>query len=376
MGRYKFELATMDDDAELRAILAATPMKGTVSLSFRREPSFFDASIVEGDFHQVMVCRDSTAKRIAGFGCRSVRTLYVNGQPTPIGYLSALRALPKYRNRGLVARAYAFFHQLHADGRTPLYLTTIAEGNERALNMLTTARAGLPNYCFSGMYHTMVIPIARRRSLRSGISKKNGQTVEVRCATPDDRQNLLKFLQRVGPSRQFFPCYGEGDLFDQHGILRDLVPDDLLLAFRGGQLVGTLGGWDQHSFKQSVVEQYNSHLRWTRPLYNFWAHIRGLPNLPRPGASLRYLTAALPLVLDNDPAVMSALLRTLLARAATSPCEYLIVGLHESDPLLPLVQPFQSSCYLTRTYLVCWNDGESLRAQLDDRPIYLELGCL
>ena len=134
MGRYQFELATRADDAELRSILAATPMEGTVSLSFRREPSFFDAAVVSGDFHQVVICRDTRASRIAGFGCRSVREMYVNGQPTPIGYLSALRLLPEYRNRGLIARGYAFFRRLHADGRAPLYLTTIAEGNERALS--------------------------------------------------------------------------------------------------------------------------------------------------------------------------------------------------------------------------------------------------
>ena len=49
MVRYQFEIATRADDAELRSILAATPMDGVISLSFRREPSFFDAAIVEGD---------------------------------------------------------------------------------------------------------------------------------------------------------------------------------------------------------------------------------------------------------------------------------------------------------------------------------------
>ncbi|MBC8356195.1 MAG: hypothetical protein H8E66_29815 [Planctomycetes bacterium] len=371
MGRFQFELASRADDAELRSILAATPMEGQVSMSFRREPSFFDAAAVEGDFHQVIVCRDSRVNRIAGFGCRSVRTMYVNGQPTPIGYLSALRALPEYRNRGLVARGYAFLQQLHADGRTPLYLTTIAEGNEPALDILTSGRAGLPTYRFAGTYHTMVLSKGRRR-FPNGAST----SVEVRVATKDDLHDVLKLLHAAGPSRQFFPCYQEGDFFNERAIFRDLTPSHLLLAFRDGQLVGTLAGWDQSAFKQSVVERYTSHLRWSRPLYNSWARLRRLPVLPPPEQSFHYLTAALCVVSDDDPAIFRALLENLHTRAATGPDDFLVMGLHESDPLFPLVQPYQLACYLTRTYLVCWDEGEPLLAQMDGRSTYLELGCL
>lgn len=371
MGRYQFELATRADDAELRSILAATPMEGQVSLSFRREPSYFDAAVVEGQFQQVVICRDSRDKRIAGFGCRSVRTVYVNGQPTPIGYLSALRALPEYRNRGLVARGYAYLKQLHADGRTPLYLTTISAGNERALSILTSGRAGLPTYGFAGNYHTLVISLRQRRPPPAASG-----SIEVRAASQDDLHEVLEFLHTVGPARQFFPCYEEGDFFGQRGTLRDLAPSDLLLAFRGHQLVGMLGGWDQHAFKQSVVERYPNPLLWSRPLYNAWARLRGGTKLPRPGSSFRYLTAALPVVLDNDPTVFAALFETLLSQAAQGACDFLVIGLHESDPLLSLVQPFQLGCYLTRTYLVWWDEGDSLVAQMDDRPPYYELGCL
>lgn len=117
MSRFEFDLATRADDAELRAILAATPMPGRISVSFRREPSFFAAAGVEGPFHQVVVCRDRQQNRIAGFGCRSVRQRYVNGRPTPVGYLSGLRALPEYRGLGLVARGYRYFRELHCPPR-------------------------------------------------------------------------------------------------------------------------------------------------------------------------------------------------------------------------------------------------------------------
>src|SRR5580704_3276486 len=101
MSRYRFELATPDDDADLRHVLAATPMDGQIAVSFRREPSWFAGAVVDGRFRQVVACRDLRTGRIVAFGCRSVREVYVNGKAASVGYLSSLRVLPEHRNRGL-----------------------------------------------------------------------------------------------------------------------------------------------------------------------------------------------------------------------------------------------------------------------------------
>ncbi len=88
------------------------------------------------------------------------------------------------------------------------------------------------------------------------------------------------------------------------------------------------------------------------------------------------MTAALPVVEADDRQVFAALLETLLASAVGSECDYLLLGLHEADALLPSVIRRGTASYLTRLYHVCWEDGETLRNQLDERPPYLELGCL
>ena len=371
MSRHQFELATEGHDAELRKILAATPMPGTISVTFRREPSYFDAAVVDGTFRQTIACRELDMNRVVGFGSRSVREMYVNGQPTPIGYLSMLRTLPEYRNKGLVARGYKYLRELHDDGRVELYLTTIAEGNERAMSVLTSGRAGLPRYHEAGRYLTVAIPISRRPKEQY----PNGHLC-IRPATLGDLKMMLEFLDRQGPERQFFPCYRAGDFFNSKGTFRDMSPSDLLLAFDKERLVGMLGGWDQHRFRQTVVDTYTSPLLWIRPLYNCWSAICGRPQLPRPGEPFRYLTAALPVVENHDPHVFSALLEHLLVHASTRGCDYLLLGLHETDPLSPLVAVRGTATYMTRLYHACWADGEALRSGLDGRPPYLELGCL
>jgi hypothetical protein len=365
MSRYRFELATPADDADLRRILAETPMPGRIAVSFRREPSYFDAAVVDGTFRQVVTARDCEAGRLVGFGSRTVQERYVNGRPEPVGYLSSLRLLPAHRNRGLVARGYAYFRRLHADGRTGLYLTTIAEGNALALDLLTSGRAGLPKYHFAGRYHTVALP-------PGGRGRKNGSaSVTIRSAERADLPAILSFLEQEGPRRQFFPCYQGEDFFTSGGAFRGLRPGDLLLACRNGELVGTLAVWDQHDFRQTVVHSYGSPLHWVRPLYNCWARLRGLPRLPAPGEPFRYRTAALPVVAGDDGEVFRALVER--ATAGSTP---LLIGLHEDDPLLDELRRYRATWYTTRLYLVCWDDGEELRAKLDGRVPYLELGSL
>ena len=370
MNRFRFELAGPDDDADLRHVLASTPMPGHIAVSFRREPSWLDAANIDGFFRQVVACRDLDTGRIFGFGCRSLRELYVNGRPMTVGYLSNLRVLPEYRNRGLIARGYAYFRRLHEDGRTPFYLTTIAEGNDRAVNILTSGRAGLPRYHPEGRYHTIAIALGRsvkRPKLSSGAT--------VRTASAADLPAVIDFLTAVGPHRQFFPLYRRAD-FAAGGLLRGLELDRLWLAERAGKPVGVLAAWDQYTFRQQVIHGYSGWIRVFRPLYNLTAWLRGLAELPAPGQPLRTLMAALPVIADNDPAVFRDLLATLRGSCSGGPWSHLLLGLHERDPLLPSARRFQTTCYTSLLFLVCWPDGDAARNLLDDRPEYLELGSL
>ncbi len=104
MARYRLNLADPADDDYLRAVLAATPMPGRVTVGFQREPSYFGGAVVDGRFRRVVAARDAASNRLVGFGSRSVLDRYVNGSAMPIGYLSSLRVLPNHRRGLLVAR--------------------------------------------------------------------------------------------------------------------------------------------------------------------------------------------------------------------------------------------------------------------------------
>jgi hypothetical protein len=233
----------------------------------------------------------------------------------------------------------------------------------------------------------------------------------VRPARGADLPQLLRFLARAGARRQFFGCcrqsdfqvgdfqvgdlqvgdfqvgdlkVGElqgdelqGDEFqDGEAMFRSLRLENLLLAIRDDRIVGCLGGWDQSGFRQSVVRSYGAALRWTRPIYNLWAAVRRWPPLPRPGERLRYWTAALPLVEGDDLDVFTRLLQAVRSHLDRSAGDYLLLGLHQRDPLLPVARRCSTLEYTTQLFVVCWPDGETDLSELDDRPPYLELGQL
>jgi hypothetical protein len=372
MSRFEFTLATSADDGDLRRVLSATPMAGRIRVAFAREPSYFEAAAADGRFVQVGVCRDTTTGRVVGIGSRAISPRYVNGQPRPVGYLSGLRLLPQYRGQGrLLARGYQFLRQLHADGATNFYLTTIADDNEAAIRLLTSSRAGLPRYEPWGRYVTMAINTKRKS--RGGNS--NGQ-LNCRAATAADRALILKFLDTHGPSRQFFPAFEECDLFTDAGLLKGLRPDDVTLAFRNDELVGTLAAWDQRDFKQTFVCGYAGWLRFARPLYNGCAWLTRQPLLPRCGAMVDAAMAAIPAVRDDNLAVFTTLLETQLRRLASQGTRRLLFGLHENDPLLPVARRYASREYVTQLYIVTWPEESGEIRELNGRVPYLELGCL
>jgi hypothetical protein len=372
MTRFTFDLATPADDAPLRELLRSTAMRGRISVAFAREPSYFGAAAVDGPNVQVGVARERPTGRVIGMGSRTVGMRYVNGERVPVGYLSGLRLLPEFRGHAaILARGYRFLRELHADRQAPYYLTTIAADNDATVRVLTSSRAGLPVYHPCGTYCTL--SLATRAAPVNGNHKA---VAEIRSATVKDREALLRFLHECGPARNFFPAYEASDLFTGGGLLRGLAPDDILLALREGRIIGTLGCWYQRSFKQIVVQGYDRWLGAARPLYNAWQTFRRHPTLPAIGETVTAHLAAIPVVRDNDPALFRLLLNKQLRQLAMNNHSLLLLGLHDTDPLLPIAREFSGREYVTNLYIVYWSDETPDLAELTTRVPYLELGAL
>lgn len=369
LSRFRFDLATQQDDTALCRLASSTPMNGRFAVSLRREPSFLDATRVEGDFRQVLVCHDQQTREIVAAGCRSIRDRYINGRLQPVGYLSNLRIREGFRSGTLLARGYRQLKSLHADGRTSLYLTTVAENNHEALEVLTGNRPGLPRYHPAGNLVTTVIPTLAKTKTRAEVDS-------IQPAGEAEMDELVTFLRTHGPCRQFFPEIERNDLCEPGSRFHSLRPEDILVARSHGEIVATMACWDQRSFRQIVVERFPPLLRWTRPLINAWARLSGNVPLPKTGTPLNCALAALLVVRDNREDVLQAVISKARRQLLLRNIDFLLVGLHERDPLLETARKIATHEYCTHLFLACWADGEALVNSLDDRPVYLELGCL
>ncbi len=345
-------------------------MPGPVSVSLRCEPSYFQATCERGS-RQTLVVSDQINQRIVGMGVRSIRTLYVDGQPTDVGYLSGLRILPQHQRGTLLARGYREMRRLHEDHAADYYLTTVVDGNQPALDLLTAGRRCLPTYDLLGQYHTFVMPLRQRRSRRV-----TGDD-QIRSMRENELSKVVEFLRREGRARLFFPCYDETD-FAKTSTFGGLSNHDILTAWRGNELVGLLGVWNQRSFKQYVVEGYRPMLHLARSAFNGLARCLHWPTFPAIGKPVPTTVAAFPLVKDDDPRILQSLLNSAdtLVRNRDPDSRSILIGAFQRDPLLELVSRRSLYRFVSSVFLVYWDKGVVHPDRFRDRNLYLELGCL
>jgi hypothetical protein len=366
---FKFDITNNSDDTELRELIGKSPMTGAIKVAFLREPNFFRAGQVYGQFTQTFSMRQIQTGLLAGMGTRAIKSAYVNGRRSEIGYLCNLRILPEHQKSSGLARGYNFLRELHSDNRAKLYLTTIIEGNSNARNILESGRSSLPAYHDIGRFSMHALRLKENRELCLS------SLIDTRCATPDDIGQIVEFLNAEGSRKQFFPEYRHGDFESKDGILLGLQLEDIYLAFDGDRLVGVTAAWDQTAFRQNMIAGYSRLIRAFRPFVNVGLGLLGYPILPKSQTVLNYFSLALVCIKDNDADTFSALLNTIISERKDR-YSFMIGGFHENDPLLGVLKENRGISYSSRIYVVCWEDGEQDRIQLDSRIPYLELGAL
>ena len=327
MPQVSFQAASAADDADLRRLLRDNPMQqGGLSLSFRREPSYFAACSVLGQSAEVFVGRDTQTGALAGVGARYRFPAYINGQAQNIVYLADLRVQTAYRNSIHLRRAYQFLRQRHAADPAAVYTTMILQDNRAALATIAAQRAGLPPYHPQGTVHTPLILLGRQKPALAA-------PCAIRRATAADWAAIVAFLNRENARYQFAPVYHENDL--TNGRLREMQPENILLAEANSSIIGTIALWQQSAFRQLHIDAYHGAWRFIRPVYNALARLTPLAPLPSAGEALKYAYLSLMAVQNDDLAVFRALLRQAYRASHGTGLHYLIGAFHERHPLRP-----------------------------------------
>jgi hypothetical protein len=363
------ELARSDDDPAIRRLLAGNPVPGRITVTFEREPNYFLGCTVMGGDCQVLVARHLSTGELVGIATRVIRSLFINGRPQEVGYLSQLRVERRFRGRWLVSEGFRLLRQLHEERRVPGYITTLIEGNEEALGVLVTSpRPHFPVYREISRFCTLAIFLPTPRSLIR-------HSYEVCHGCESELTAIGNFLKEYGPSKQFFPVY-DGSDFRENPRTRGFRVEDFLIVKESDRMLGVLGLWDQSSYKQTVVQSYAGWLGRIRPFYNVTARLTGRMTLPPPGQPVRSAYGSFVCVANDNPEVFDALLQATCSLAAQRGYSTLALGLSLNDPLLEVASRYRHIRYDGRLYTVCWTGEEDFHRRLDGRVPYMEIATL
>ena len=364
----RFALAGPGHDSQLRALLREHPMPGWVQLTLEREPDFFVAAAAMGGASQTIVALEDDT--VVGMGCRSVREVYLNGRAASLGYLSGLRLQPRFRRGTALARGYRLLRQLHEDGRTAAYLSTIIEDNRDVRALLAGGRAGLPRYRDLGRYVTFAVALGAWPP-----GRRPRRDLVVAHAAPSELDAVVAFVNEHGRRRQFFPVMHRNDF--NSPAWQALEPGNVLAARRAdGRIEGVAACWDQSAYRQTRVVRYRRSLATVRPLLNAALRLSGFPPLPDEGTLLPAVSLSLVCVRDDNPGTLAALLNGVHAEYRGRR-GWLMIGMHERDPLCGAVRRWTSLRYASRLYAVYWEDGRSMiDALTPERVPYLDVATL
>ena len=251
---------------------------------------------------------------------------YLNGVPTPVGYLGDLRLAPEHRSGTLVARGYKFFRILDEDNAAEIYFTAIFSDNAIAQKSLTSSRATIPTYHPLGQF------------LCPGLLPKHfPRQADVTRGTQDDLPEIITFLNTHNATRQFAPVHHPHD-FEKGGRWGGIKATDFFLLRKQGTIAATAALWDQRPFKQTRVLGYRGRWRALRAASIAFAWL-GAPRLPKPGSTLPFGYASF--LSAHSPDDLAAVLRAALTEARRRRWLYCLAGLHARDPLARALFPFQ-----------------------------------
>lgn len=377
-GRVRFALARSSDDAAIRRLLRANPMRGDISLTFEREPEYFLGDNLTGSDDRTIVAFEN--ERLVCMGRCSVRSRFLNGQVRRVGYLGELRLDASVAGRfDILRRGYRFFRELYADDPPDAWLTSVAADNDRSRRFLERNLRGMPRYDFLGEFVTALIAVPRRaraidRLQANSRLRLNVQGLRVEAGSPALVPAMVRLLNACGARTHFTTEWSVDRLRSLERV--GLKDSDWLAVREADDLVACAALWDQRNFRQTVLRGYSRRLGLARPLINALAAMGGTAGLPPVNTPLAHGFLSPLAVVPGREHLLPNVIALALARARARGLDFLTLGCPSEDPTMkPLRETFRCRDYRSRLYQVSWPETGSVIA-LDKRSLAPEVALL
>ena len=363
MVKISFAEKSQEVDQGIRSLLARNPILGNISLTYQKDPSFFEALQVGNRQAKVLVAAEGD--EIVGFQSVSSREVFVNGRKENIGYLSNLRLDKKYQQSGIFKRGINFLKENRHQLAVPFYFSSIISANKLVLKKLIKPRPDGLQFVSQGGYLTKAVILLNHKKKISG-------SYEIIRGSQNNLDEIILFLEAEGKKKNLFPCYNREDF--NSDFLKDFKIEDFYLAVKDDRIVGMVGKWDQNNFKQNVIAGYSLAFKAFRSIYNAVGKVFHWPAIPAIGEKINFLYISFIAVADNDQKVFGDLLKAVYNDELKSKYLYLVLGLNERDPLIKALAGFICLTYRSEIFLNYWQWSEL--SELDKKIPYLEIATL
>lgn len=362
MTGARFRLASVADDADLRALLRENPMEGWVRLGLEREPNYFLGEGLLGEATVMVAREDGELGSLIGSCACTWMPVHVNGEARSIPYLGGLRLSSAYRNHPhLIRQGFQALDEVAGFGHaTPLAFTSLASDNHRARRLLEAGLPNFPQYTPMAELETWVLP---------AVGKLTGRLEPV---IPDDIPELVHLINHTGRASQFSPHLTEEWLARGPGGLR---AEDFLVRREGGVIQACLALWDQRAYKQVRVHGYRPPLNVLRTPWNLLAMMRRGVRLPAPGSRLEACFLAFSAFRTDDWEQAAADVNEALAWAARREVQAALLGLPVGHPLSTKLRKGRAP-WVYRTCIEGVRWSEAPQVVLDQRPVHPEIALL
>lgn len=364
MYPYQFLQADLEDDQALRKRLNDDTIKGKISLSFRREPSYFTHLKNIASIIQVIKCVKD--KKIVGTATRAILKCQMRGSISSIGYLSDLRIENKHRSGWLLSNGFKYLRELHLQSPVPFYYTLIWESNYRAIKSLEGKRGKLPEYIYCSKILSPIIFLRKKKKI------KLTKNLHFKRASTQTIKKVITFINNENKNKELSPYINlEGLLSNDYQNLR---ADDFYYLQDGQDIVAAISLWDQCSYRQTFIETFSFKYKLIAKLFKF-CH---LGVFPKENTEVKYVFGSFMTIKKDNLILAKTLLKYFNNELIERGYDKLVLSINNKSILKKLLKSFIHLKLAGNLYFVFFDTTikEEYKKLLDSNNIYIELGLI
>jgi predicted N-acetyltransferase YhbS len=324
--RVEIREAVEGDNEALLALTRSTPMAGSISLRIDRDPDFFALLRLRGEGKVYVAMR---GRELVGCISAALRTAYISGVPETVAYVGDMKVHPRFSGTRIALRLIQTLEAHLRSAGIDLCFSVVADGNQRVMPLFE-GRLGIPRWASLGRFLVdELIP-----SPFPGRSRRHG----IESAEAADLPAITMLLDRFHRSRQFAPQISQDDLARMLSGSREEPFSKMFVARNRGSVVATLSLHDSREVKRNVLLDASASIRCALALLRIAAAPLPGFRVPRIGEPLRVLYARFVACEGGHGQALQALVAMARAEAFRRRFTFLVMGLHERDPLRSLVR--------------------------------------